>query len=197
VVGLRDRALIADQSLRTTEDLHRVVHDMARVARERYAQGRGSQLEVYKAEVEITRLAAELVRLEAMRRSAASRRRIGVLEEWGDLFLLTRVERAADDASACRLDFADQRRQLVTMLPPGEDDEPFGCEFLGNRSADEITGADYGYCSIFVFQVSLLYPSDCPIASSLSQMVLEDFACRACRQGIHDDDLGRALVGCQ
>src|SRR5262245_42836004 len=32
----------ADQSLRTTEDLRRVVHDMARVARERYAQGRGS-----------------------------------------------------------------------------------------------------------------------------------------------------------
>jgi outer membrane protein, heavy metal efflux system len=36
-----------DQAIRTTEDLHRVVHDMARVARDRYAQGRGSQ-EVYK-----------------------------------------------------------------------------------------------------------------------------------------------------
>ena len=46
----------ADQAIRTTEDLHRVVHDMARVARDRYAQGRGSQHEVYKAEVEITRL---------------------------------------------------------------------------------------------------------------------------------------------
>src|SRR4051812_7217576 len=41
----------ADQAIRTTEDLHRVVHDMARVARDRYAQGRGAQQEVYKAEV--------------------------------------------------------------------------------------------------------------------------------------------------
>src|SRR6476659_8446479 len=54
----------SEQAIRTTEDLHRVVHDMARVARDRYAQGRGSQLEVYKAEVELNRLAAEIVRLE-------------------------------------------------------------------------------------------------------------------------------------
>jgi cobalt-zinc-cadmium efflux system outer membrane protein len=46
---------------------------MAHVARDRYAQGRGSQLEVYKAEVEITRLAAEIVRLETRRRTAAAR----------------------------------------------------------------------------------------------------------------------------
>lgn len=63
----------ADQAIRTTENLHRVVHDIARVARDRYAQGRGSQQEVYKAEVEITRLATEIVRLEARRRSAAAR----------------------------------------------------------------------------------------------------------------------------
>src|SRR6202048_467599 len=63
----------ADQAIRTTEDLHRVVHDIARVARDRYAQGRGSQPEVYKAEVESTRLATELVRLEAKRRGAAAR----------------------------------------------------------------------------------------------------------------------------
>src|ERR1700737_3550859 len=61
----------ADQAIRTTEDLHRVVHDIARVAQDRYAQGRGSQQEVYKAEVENTRLATELVRLEAKRRGAA------------------------------------------------------------------------------------------------------------------------------
>ena len=41
----------ADQALRTTEDLHRVVHDIAQVARDRYGQGRSSQPEVYKAEV--------------------------------------------------------------------------------------------------------------------------------------------------
>jgi cobalt-zinc-cadmium efflux system outer membrane protein len=63
----------ADQAIRTTEDLHRVVHDMARIARDRYAQGRGSQREVYKAEVEITRLSAEIVRLETSRRSAVAR----------------------------------------------------------------------------------------------------------------------------
>jgi outer membrane protein TolC len=63
----------ADQALRTTEDLHRVVHDIARVARDRYAQGRGSQPEVYKAEVETTRLATELVHLETRKRSAAAR----------------------------------------------------------------------------------------------------------------------------
>jgi cobalt-zinc-cadmium efflux system outer membrane protein len=39
----------ADQAIRTTEDLHRVVHDIARVVQDRYAQGRGSQQEVYKA----------------------------------------------------------------------------------------------------------------------------------------------------
>src|ERR1700730_3653878 len=53
-----DQYYQADQAIRTTEDLHRVVHDMARVARDRYAQGRGAQQEVYKAEVEITRLSA-------------------------------------------------------------------------------------------------------------------------------------------
>jgi outer membrane protein, heavy metal efflux system len=63
----------SDQAIRTTEDLHRVVHDMARVARDRYAQGRGSQQEVYKAEVEITQLSTEIVRLEAKRRTAAAR----------------------------------------------------------------------------------------------------------------------------
>jgi outer membrane protein, heavy metal efflux system len=63
----------ADQAIRTTEDLHRVVHDIAGVARDRYAQGRGSQQEVYKAEVEITRLSTEIVRLETRRRSAAAR----------------------------------------------------------------------------------------------------------------------------
>jgi outer membrane protein, heavy metal efflux system len=53
--------------------LHRVVHDIARVARDPYAQGRGSQPEVYKAEVEITRLTTELVRLEAKRGGASQR----------------------------------------------------------------------------------------------------------------------------
>jgi len=63
----------ADQAIRTTQDLHRVVHDMARVARDRYGQGRGSHQEVYKAEVEITRLSTEIVGLETKRRNATAR----------------------------------------------------------------------------------------------------------------------------
>src|SRR5258705_9605334 len=63
----------ADQAIRTTENLHRGVDDIARGARDRYGQGRGSQQEVYKAEVEISRLSTELVRLEAKRRSSAAR----------------------------------------------------------------------------------------------------------------------------
>jgi len=63
----------ADRAIKTTEGLHRVVHDIARVTRDRYAQGRGSQQEAYKAEVEITRLSTEIVRLETKRRSAAAR----------------------------------------------------------------------------------------------------------------------------
>ena len=63
----------ADKTIHTTEDLHRVVHDMARVARDRYAQGRGSQQEVYKTEVEITRLSTQIVRLEANRHAAMAR----------------------------------------------------------------------------------------------------------------------------
>ena len=63
----------ADQAIRTTEDLYRVVHEIARVARDRYAQNRGAQADVYKAEVEISRLSNELVRLEAKRRSATAR----------------------------------------------------------------------------------------------------------------------------
>jgi cobalt-zinc-cadmium efflux system outer membrane protein len=63
----------ADQALRTTQDLHQVVHDIARVTRERYAAGKGTQQQLYKAEVEITRLSAELVRIDAARASAGAR----------------------------------------------------------------------------------------------------------------------------
>jgi cobalt-zinc-cadmium efflux system outer membrane protein len=63
----------SDQAIRTTQDLHRVVHDIAKVARDRYAQGRGSQSEAYKGELENSRLSAEIIRLEASRQSAAAR----------------------------------------------------------------------------------------------------------------------------
>lgn len=62
-----------DQSIRTTEKLHQAVHGIAIAARDRYAQGLGSQQDVYGTEVESVRFMAELVRLSAARRAAAGR----------------------------------------------------------------------------------------------------------------------------
>jgi outer membrane protein TolC len=58
------------EAVHRTEDLHRAIHGIAQVARERYAQGRGEQQEVFRAAVETTRVATEIVRLEAALRSA-------------------------------------------------------------------------------------------------------------------------------
>ncbi|MCO6416156.1 TolC family protein [Siccirubricoccus sp. KC 17139] len=58
------------EAVHRTEDLHRAIHGVAQVARERYAQGRGEQQEVFRAEVETTRVATEIARLEAALRSA-------------------------------------------------------------------------------------------------------------------------------
>jgi cobalt-zinc-cadmium efflux system outer membrane protein len=58
------------EAVHRTEDLHRAIHGISQVARERYVQGRGEQQEVFRAEVETTRVATEIVRLEAALRSA-------------------------------------------------------------------------------------------------------------------------------
>ncbi|WP_165982343.1 TolC family protein [Dankookia rubra] len=58
------------EALHRTEELHRAIHGIAQVSLERYAQGRGEQQEVFRAEVETTRVATEIVRLEAALRSA-------------------------------------------------------------------------------------------------------------------------------
>jgi outer membrane protein TolC len=63
----------ADQAIRTTHALHGVVHDIARLARDRYAQNRGSQQEVFKAEVESSRIETEIAKQEAALRSAKGR----------------------------------------------------------------------------------------------------------------------------
>jgi outer membrane protein, heavy metal efflux system len=63
----------SDQAIRTTQDLHRVVHDIAQAARDRYAQNRGTQQDAYKAELENSRLSTEIVRLETARQSAEAR----------------------------------------------------------------------------------------------------------------------------
>jgi hypothetical protein len=82
--------------------------------------------------------------------------RIGVLEERGDLFLLARIERPAGDSPARRFDLGDQRRQLITVPSTGENCEAFGREFLGDRAADKIPGADHRRGRVPVFQWSLL-----------------------------------------
>lgn len=64
------RYFTSHEAVRRTADLHRAIHGVAQVARERYAQGRGEQQEVFRAEVETTRVATEIVRLEAALRSA-------------------------------------------------------------------------------------------------------------------------------
>ena len=58
------------QAVRRVRDQHRAAHGIARVARERYALGRGEQQEVFRAEVAATRVATEIIRLEASLRSA-------------------------------------------------------------------------------------------------------------------------------
>ncbi len=67
----------ADRAIRSTEDLHRAIHDMAQVAQNRYALGRESQQEVYRAQIEITQLETELTRLVTARTSA--RRQLNLL----------------------------------------------------------------------------------------------------------------------
>ena len=64
------RYYTSHEAVRRTADLHRAIHGVSQVARERYAQGRSEQHEVFRAEVETTRVATEIVRLEAALRSA-------------------------------------------------------------------------------------------------------------------------------
>ncbi|WP_424138121.1 TolC family protein [Roseomonas chloroacetimidivorans] len=64
------RYYTSHQAVRRAADQRRTVQSIAQVARERYAQGRSEQQEVFRAEVETTRVAAEILRLEASLRSA-------------------------------------------------------------------------------------------------------------------------------
>src|SRR5882757_2166291 len=89
----------ADRAIRTTEDLHRAVHDIAQAAQNRYAQGRESQQDVYRSQIEITRLETELTRLAAARSTA--RRQLNVL-----------IGRSVDAPLA-------EPRRLRELPPPG------------------------------------------------------------------------------
>ncbi|MFI4987102.1 MAG: TolC family protein [Alphaproteobacteria bacterium] len=62
-----------DQAIRTTRDLRGVVHDIAKLARDRYTQNRGTQPEIFKADVESARIGTEIARLEASWRAAKGR----------------------------------------------------------------------------------------------------------------------------
>ena len=57
------------QAARRAVDQRQALQGVTQVARERYAQGRGEQTEVFRAEVEATRASAEILRLEASLRS--------------------------------------------------------------------------------------------------------------------------------
>jgi len=63
----------ADQAIRTTRTLHAVVHDIAKLARDRYAQDRGTQQEIFKAEVESAQVETEITKLDASLRAARGR----------------------------------------------------------------------------------------------------------------------------
>jgi len=126
----------ADQAIRTTEDLHRVVHDMARVARDRYAQGRGSQQEVYKTEVEITRLAATLVRLEANRRGAIAR--LNALLAWPiDAPLARPVKLRAMPSEAALAPAALMQRALAANPSLASGDAQIAAAAAGKQLADK------------------------------------------------------------
>lgn len=64
------RYYAAHQAARRAADQRQALRGVAQVARERYAQGRGEQQEVFRAEIEATLVAAEILRLEASLRSA-------------------------------------------------------------------------------------------------------------------------------
>ncbi|MDR3537502.1 MAG: TolC family protein [Acetobacteraceae bacterium] len=64
------RYYAAYQAVHRTEDLHKAMHGVADVARARYAQGRGEQAQVFRAEVDTTRVAMDIVRLEAELKTA-------------------------------------------------------------------------------------------------------------------------------
>lgn len=59
------RYYAAWQAVHRTDDLHKAMQGVAQVARGRYAQGRGEQQDVFRAEMETTRVGTDIVRLDA------------------------------------------------------------------------------------------------------------------------------------
>jgi cobalt-zinc-cadmium efflux system outer membrane protein len=62
-----------DQVIRSTHALHGIVHNFAKLAQDRYAQNRGTQQEIFKAEVENARIETEIAQQAAALRAAKGR----------------------------------------------------------------------------------------------------------------------------
>ena len=77
---------------------------------------------------------------------------VRVTQKGHDLVLLSRVERPSEHFAARRLDFLDQRRELLALTAPDEDRETLGRKFLGDLAADKVSGADNGYGCVSFFQ---------------------------------------------
>ncbi len=77
---------------------------------------------------------------------------VSVAQEGHHLVLLSRVERPPKHLPARRLDFLDQRGKLLSLTASDKNRETFGRKFLGDLSADKVTGADNGYGRVSLFQ---------------------------------------------
>lgn len=62
-----------DQVIRTTRALHGIVHDIAKLAQDRYAQNRGTQQEIFRAQVGNARVETEIAQQAAALRAAKGR----------------------------------------------------------------------------------------------------------------------------
>src|SRR6266436_1157825 len=77
---------------------------------------------------------------------------VGVAQEGHHLVLLSRVERPPEYLSVRRLDFLDERRELFALTSSDKDRKTFGRKFLGDLSADEVSGAYNGHRRVSLFQ---------------------------------------------
>jgi hypothetical protein len=80
---------------------------------------------------------------------------VRVVEKGGDLLLLARVERAAEDGSAEGLDLLYQRFELFAVATAGKDGKALCRKLLCDLCADEVARADHGDGSIALFHAAL------------------------------------------
>src|SRR5205085_6444323 len=122
---------------------------------------------------------------------------VGVVEEGGDLLLLSRIERTGVDFTALGLDLLHQRLQLGAVASSGENREAFRGKSLRDLAADEIAGPDdrHGRVSLLhgrlhqlcdtLLEFAMTFSCDAP--QRLRQFVLEDLSGRGRRQRVEND----------